>query len=75
MTGGSGKDTFEVQPGEGHPVVMDFTDGMDQIVVTNSIFVETRIVGNATELLSGDELIATVINPSEMLQQKGSIFF
>ena len=75
LTGGPGQDTFEVQPGEGHSVVMDFTDGMDQIVVINSGSMEIRTVGNATELLSGGDLIATVLSSSGLLQQNGSILF
>ena len=75
MIGGPGQDTFEVQPGEGHSIVMDFTDGMDQIVVINSGSMEIRAVGNATELLSGGDLIATVLSSSGVLQQNGSILF
>ena len=54
---------------------MDFTDGMDQIVVINSGSLEIRTVGNATELLSGGDLIATVLSSSGLLQQNGSILF
>ena len=75
LTGGSGRDTFEVQSGQGHAVVMDFTDGADQIVVIDSGSVTTRIVGNDTELLSGDDLIATVLNSSGCFNRMDRHYF
>ena len=65
LTGGSGQDTFEVQSGQGHAVVMDFTDGADQDRGHRFWFRDNRIVGNDAELLSGDDLIATVLNSQD----------
>lgn len=75
LTGGLGQDTFQIQPGKGNAVVMDFTDGEDKILVTAPVAVTTRTIGNDTELLSGDDLMATVLNSSGLLQQDGLTFF
>ena len=75
LTGGMGEDTFEIQPGNGNAVVKDFTDGEDKILVTAPVPVSTRIVGNNTELRSGDDLMAIVLDFSGLLQQDGLTFF
>ena len=75
MTGGLGQDTFLIQPGNGNAVIMDFTDAEDKIIVTDSVAVTTRIIGNDVELLSGDDLMAIVLDSSGLLQKDGSTFF
>ena len=75
LTGGMGKDTFEIQPGNGNAVVKDFTDGEDKILVTAPVPVSARIVGNNTELRSGDDLMAIVLDFSGSLQKDGLTFF
>ena len=74
LTGGLGQDTFQIQPGNGNAVVMDFTDGEDKIMVTASVVVTIRVIGNDTELLSGDDLMAIVLDSSGLLQQDGLMF-
>ena len=58
---------------------MDFTDGDDKILVTASVsFFTVRNVGNNTELRSGDDLMAVVLDSTELsgsLQQDGLTFF
>ena len=79
LTGGMGQDTFQIQPGKGHAVVKDFTDGDDKILVTASVsFFTVRNVGNNTELRSGDDLMAVVLDSTELsgsLQQDGLTFY
>ena len=75
LTGGMGQDTFQIQPGKGHAVVKDFTDGEDKILVTAPVPVTMRIVGNNTELRSGDDLMAIILDSSGLLQQDGLTFF
>ena len=75
LTGGMGKDTFEIQPGNGNAVVKDFTDGEDKILVTAPVPVRARVVGNNTELRSGDDLMAIVLDFSGSLQKDGLTFF
>ena len=75
LTGGMGKDTFEIQPGNGNAVVKDFTDGEDKILVTAPVPVSARVVGNNTELRSGDDLMAIVLDFSGSLQKDGLTFF
>ena len=75
LTGGMGKDTFEIQPGNGNAVVKDFTDGEDKILVTAPVPVSARIVGNNTELRSGNDLMAIVLDFSGSLQKDGLTFF
>ena len=76
LTGGMGQDTFQIQPGKGHAVIMDFTDGDDKILVTASVsFFTVRNVGNNTELRSGDDLMAIVLDFSGLFQQDGLTFF
>ena len=75
LTGGLGQDTFQIQSGKGNAVIMDFTDGEDKILVTAPAAVTARTVGNDTELLSGDDLMAIVLNSSGLLQQDGLKFF
>ena len=54
---------------------MDFTDGEDKILVTDPVAVTARIIGNNIELLSGDDLMATVVDSSGLLQQDGLVFY
>ena len=75
LTGGLGQDTFQIQPGIGNAVIMDFTDGEDKILVTDPVAVTARIIGNNIELLSGDDLMATVVDSSGLLQQDGLVFY
>lgn len=75
LTGGMGQDTFQIQPGKGHAVVKDFTGGEDKILVTAPVSVTTRFAGNNTELRSGKDLMAIVLDSSELLQQDGLTFF
>ena len=75
LTGGLGQDTFQIQSGKGNAVIMDFTDGEDKILVTAPAAVTARTVGNDTELLSGDDLMAIVLDSSGLLQQDGLTFF
>ena len=75
LTGGMGQDTFQIQPGKGHAVVKDFNDGEDKILVTAPVPITTRIVGNNTELRSGDDLMAIILDSSGLLQQDGLTFF
>ena len=75
LTGGMGKDTFEIQPGNGNAVVKDFTDGEDKILVTAPVPVSARVVGNNTELRSGDDLMAIVLDFSGSLEKDGLTFF
>ena len=70
-----GQDSFQIQPGKGHTVVKDFTDGEDTVLVTAPVRVTTRIVGNNIELLSGDDLMAIILDSSGLLQQDGLKFF
>jgi Ca2+-binding RTX toxin-like protein len=74
LTGGSGQDTFQIQPGKGNVVIMDFTDGEDKILITAPITVTTRIIGSDTELLSDGDLMAKVLNSSGLLQQDDFTF-
>ena len=53
---------------------MDFTDGEDKIMVTASVVVTISVIGNDTELLSGDDLMAIVLDSSGLLQQDGLMF-
>ena len=75
LTGGMGQDTFQIQPGKGHAVVKDFTDGEDRILITAPVPVTTHIIGNNTELRSGNDLMAVVLDSSGLLHQDGLTFF
>ncbi len=54
---------------------MDFTDAEDKIIVTVSVTITTRIIGSDIELLSGDDLMAIVLDSLRLLQQDDLTFF
>ena len=54
---------------------MDFTDAEDKIIVTASVAVTIRIIGNDVELVSGDDLMAIILDSSGLLQRDSLTFF
>ena len=73
LTGGLGQDIFQIQSGQGHALILDFTAGEDEILLTKPISISTRSTGDGLELLHGTDLMAVVRNISEPLQQEGLI--
>ena len=73
LTGGLGQDIFQIQSGQGHALILDFTAGEDEILLTKPISISTRSTGDGLEVLHGTDLMAVVRNISEPLQQEGLI--
>ena len=71
LIGGRGQDTFQIQPGKGHVVIEDFTDGDDKIMIQKNIRTEKRTVGNDVEIFHNSDLMAVVQNATNLLQQDG----
>ena len=71
ITGGLGQDTFQIQPGKGHAIIMDFTSGEDEILLKTPVSVIMNLTSAGLEILHGTDLMAVVNNISEPLQQEG----
>ena len=74
LIGGPGQDTFQIQSGDGHVIIEDFTDGEDKIVLPKNIRIEHRSSGNDVEIFTNTDLMAVVRSAAGLVQQDGLTF-